>query len=423
MPLPLPISRSTQRHVLLVLTLALFTRVLAALYLGNTVSGLSGAQDEISYSMLGQRFASGHGMTFPQYWYPWIEPNAPQSYYSYTTSLYLAGIYTLFGYHPIIARLVTAILSTLLVWMIFLVARRLFGHRVAVISSTIAAVYAYLIFYGVTLVTETPFMLALLVAFYIALKIVQRSSIVLWISLGVALAVAVLLRMAVLFFVLILLIWLAPAMRQRRQAYMLTIPVLIIVLAILPFTVRNYRLWGRFMLLESQFGHVFWNGNHPGHQGNFHPSKVFPIPPGVLKSKNDAEITNRLLRMGIQNVLDDPGHFLLLTATRLREFFKFWPTTDSTLQANVLRVASFGAILPFAVIGLILNLRRLRFLAPVYLFMIVHTGVYAISWTMIRYRIPLDVFFIMFAAYTIDRGYAALRRRFSPRRTDAVTGC
>lgn len=388
-------------YLALILVLALAARIAGALYLGNTVSGLSGAQDEISYSMLGQRFAEGHGMTFPTGWYPWIAADAPQSYYSYTMSLFLAGIYAVFGYFPIIARLIMAALSTLMVLLMYLVSREFFDEQVALFTGFIGALYPYLIFYGITLVTETPFILALLASFYVVLQLLKRPSTALWLLLGIALAITVLLRMAVVFFVPVLLGWLIWKLRGRRQSYMVAIPLLIIVLAVLPFTVRNYLLWGRFMLLESQFGHVFWNGNHPEHHGDFNGSKVFPIPAEVLASKNDAEITSTLLRMGIQNVLSDPWHFVQLTVTRLREFFNFWPTRNSTLLANVMRVSSFGLILPFTLFGLFANLRRLRELAPIYLFIIVHTGVYAISWTMIRYRIPLDVFFIMFTAYTL----------------------
>lgn len=384
-----------------ILISALVLRVVAALVLGNTVSGLSGAHDEISYNMLGQRFAAGHGMTFPENWYPWIKANAPQSYFSYTFSLFLAGIYAVFGYFPIVARLIMALMSTGVIYMIFIIGRRLFDHQIALIASAIAAVYAYLIFYGVTLVTETPFILALLVAIYVALVIREGPSLRLWILLGISLAITVLLRMAVIFFVPVLLGWILWSLHERRHIKYGVIPIVILFMALLPFTMRNYNLWGHVMLLEAQFGHVFWNGNHPGHEGDFHPYKVFEIPEEVLESNNDAEITNELLRRGIRNVIEAPDHFLLLTLTRLREYFTFWPTQDSTLPANVLRVISFGLIVPFTIIGLVAGLRRWQMLLPVYLFMLIHTGVYAVSWTMIRYRIPVDVFFIIFTAYAI----------------------
>ena len=398
------------RYLLLILFVALVTRMAAAFYLGDTVSGLSGAHDEISYSMLGQRFATGHGMTFPEPWYPWVAADTPQSYYSYTISLFLAGIYTLFGYHPLAARIIMGLMSTATVWLLFLIGQRLFGTTVALVASAVSAVYAYLIFYGVTLVTETPFTLALLIALYLAIRMRagEVKGVGAWFTLGVVLAVAVLLRMAVVFFIPILLLWLYYAVRKETKLWMVAIPLVVIGLAVLPLTIRNYLLWHEFLLLEAQFGHVFWNGNHPGHMGDFHPFYVFPIPPEVLASQNDVIITNTLLRMGVQNVLNQPWDFVMLTLTRLREFFLFWPTTDSTFTANLLRVFSFGVIVPFALYGFFANLRRFPELAPIYLFMVVHTGIYAVTWTMIRYRIPLDPFFILFAAYSVQVVYQQL---------------
>ena len=378
---------------------ALLVRVLVVFYLGNVVSGLSGAHDEISYSMLGQRYAAGYGLTFPSDWYPWIKANMPQSYYSATMSLYLAAIYMGFGYYPLVARLITALLSVLVVGMIYLLAGHLFDEKVALLSALIAAGYAYLVFYGVTLVTETPFILCILVALYLAYQIVESPSLWKWAALGLALAISVLFRMAVILFVPILLAWVA--LRQPQKRLFVLFPIVMIFLAVLPFTLRNYSLWGRFLLLESQFGHVFWNGNHPDHRGNFHPYRVFPIAPDVLASQNDAEITNRLFWMAVQNVLNDPVHFMLLTNTRLRELFKFWPTSDSIPLANLLRVFSFGIMWPFAVAGLLLSRRRWHELIPLWLFMLIHIGVYSISWTMIRYRIPLDAILIPFAALAL----------------------
>jgi len=406
-------ARSSNRLLWAILAVALLLRVAAALYLGNDISGLSGAHDEKTYSMLGQRFAAGYGMTFPENWYPWIEANTPQSYFSYTISLFLAGIYTLFGYHPVAARLIMALMGTGIVWMLYLVGRRLFNEPIALTAAAIAACYAYLIFYGVTLVTETPFTLAVLIALYLAMR--MRSGEVTgfgaWVLLGVVLAVAVLLRMAVIFFVPILLLWLYFAIRKHTNIFILAVPLVVVALAVLPLAIRNWLLWHQFLLLESQFGHVFWNGNHPDHLGNFHPFKVFPIPADVLALKNDVLITNALLRMGIHNVLANPGDFMMLTLTRLREFFLFWPTEDSTLAANVLRVGSFGVIVPFALYGFIINLRRFQELAPIYLFFLVHTGIYAVTWTMIRYRVPLDPFFILFAAHTLSLLYHRLTRQ------------
>jgi 4-amino-4-deoxy-L-arabinose transferase-like glycosyltransferase len=390
------LRHSLQQPLLWILLVALVLRLAAALILGNTVRGLSGAQDEITYSMLGHRFVQGFGLTFPENWYPWIKANAEQAYFSDAISYYLAAIYALFGYQPLAARLITGLLSTVCIGLLYLLGARLFGKTVGLVAAGIAAVYAYLIYYGVTLVTEPLFILALLVTMLLTYSILDRPSLWKWLALGVTLALAVLLRMAVVFFVLALLGWLFWRVKQGR--WQILIPLVVITLAIIPFTIQNYQMFGRFLLLEANFGHVFWNGNHPDSLGNFHPYRVFPIPPDVLALDNDVDITNELLRRGIQNIVNDPALFVMLTLTRLREFFLFWPTAESDTLANLLRVFSFGLMWPFALAGLWLSRRQWRDLLPIYIFMLMHTGVYAITWTMVRYRVPLDTFLIPFAA-------------------------
>lgn len=406
-----------QRHrLLLILSCALVVRVAAALFLGNTIRGLSGAHDEITYSMLGQRFAAGYGMTFPTDWYPWIRANTPQSYFSYTFSLFLATIYWLFGYVPLVARLIMAVLSVLNVGLLYHIAQRLFTERIALLASAIAAGYPYLIFYGVTLVTETPFtlMLLLAIAFALRLQVDPHLRFSTWLGLSVTLALMVLLRLAAIFFVPVLLLWVWFTMRQPRRLYHFCLPALVIASAIAPLTIRNDWLWGQWNLSETQFGHVFWNGNHPDQQWDFHPYRVFPIPPAVLASHNDVLINNQLLKLGVQNVIHDPLRFGFVTLARLRELFTFWPTADSGRLANLLRLLSFGWLAPLAAWGLVANLSRWRTLAPIYLFLLIHTGIYAITWTMIRYRMPMEPFLIMFGAYTLVTLYErwrALRHR------------
>lgn len=402
-------ERRLGRPLTTILLVALLLRVAAAVALGDEIKGLSGAFDEVTYSMLGQRLAGGHGLTFPEDWYPWIKADAPQSYFSFAMSGCLAAVYFLFGYHPLIARLIMALASTAVVGMVYVVGRRFFSERIAMIGAGVAAVHAYLIYYGAALVTETPFTLALLVALYFADRLREQSEPRLWLALGVTLAAAVQFRMAVVFFVPLLLLWIAVS-HNRRQWLWAATPLVAIVITVLPFTIWNYNTWGQPLALQSQFGHVFWNGNHPGHQGDFHPYRVFEIPADVLALDNDAQITNRLLQMSLENIKADPVHFLQLTLTRLREMFVFWPREGSSSSANALRVLSFGLLAPFSVAGFAMCMGQWRRLAPIYLFVACHVGIHALTWAMVRYRVPLDPFLILFASYALVR-LLDLRRR------------
>jgi len=127
-----------------------------------------------------------------------------------------------------------------------------------------------------------------------------------------------------------------------------------------------------------------------------------------------------LLRQGIQFVLDDPGRYLLLSLSRVRAFFEFWPTPDTTLLHNVGRTASFGLLLPFLLYGLVLAVRRPGFVkrnALVFLFAGFYTLLHVLTWAMVRYRLPVDAVLMPIAALAVvdlfQRAHAMIPQRVS----------
>lgn len=394
------------KTLLIILTIALTLRVATALWLGDTMEVLpaGGTHDQVSYDMLAHRVSTGHGFTFPQRWYPWVQPDTPTSYYSGTMVLHLALIYKIFGYHPLIARLLYALLGTLICYYTYRIGRQLFNKKVGLIAASLATGYAYLILYSATLLTETPFILFLLIAIDTAYRLTKEATTKRFIYFGLALVGTVLFRMAVLPFVIALLIWMYLVSRQSIKpvkVWQLLIPIGLIILFILPWTLRNYRLYDRFMLLESQFGHVFWNSNHPNQGNTFDEVGWVAIIPPDLLTLNEVDLTNELLRRGIENVASDPGRYIQLSLSRTQIFFQFWPTANSSTISNLSRVLSFGITLPFMLYGLILTRHKWRELLPLYLFLIFHCGIYLASWVMIRYRVPADTILLPFAALAL----------------------
>jgi hypothetical protein len=202
--------------------------------------------------------------------------------------------------------------------------------------------------------------------------------------------------------------------------------VLILALMIAPWTFRNYRAFGTFVLLNTNAGFAFYWGNHPVHGTQFIPLLPFgarqylDLIPTELLSLNEAELDKALLKLGIQFVLDDPGRFLLLSITRVEEYFKFWPSSGSGLISNISRVGSFGISLPFILYGLWLEAFRIwnrqtlvnRWLIILILFFVmVYTLIHLFSWTLIRYRLPVDAVLIIFAALGI---YSLSKKIFLP---------
>jgi 4-amino-4-deoxy-L-arabinose transferase-like glycosyltransferase len=409
---------SPRQWLVLILILAFIVRAATALWLGDTMAVLDagGTHDQVSYDMLAHRVATGHGFTFPVAWYPWVRADTVTSYYSGTMVLHLAAIYKLFGYHPLIPRLLYTFLGTIVVYLVYRLGKRLFGQPAGLVAAGLAAAYAYLILYSATLLTEIPFILFLLLSLNAAYDLIEKNDLKHWVVLGLALAGTALFRMAVLPFVFVLLVWIFFSARHSDRPvhiWQCLIPLAIIALAVMPWTIRNYRLYGRFMLLESQFGHVLWNSNHPDQGISFRGAWVAPIPPEVL-ALSEPEITNELLIRGVQNILADPGRFALLTLSRVKFFFTFWPTADTGLINNAARVLSFGILWPFMLYGLYLSHRQWQLCLPLYLFLVIHLGIYLVSWVMIRYRVPADTVLLVFAGLALATIGQAIGRKLAP---------
>ena len=267
------ICGSTKQWLLIIIAVAVILRLGAALLMGDQVEVLPGIYDQVSYDALAHSLLAGQGFTFPTDWWPLTGAGEPTAHWSYLYTLYLAGVCTLFGPHPLIARLIQAIVGGILgPWLVYRIGRRVFGLTAG----------------------------------------------------------------------------------------------LVIAILILPWTVRNYRAFDRFVLLNTNAGFAFYWANHPIYGTNF--TSLLPaggpsyqdLIPAELRDLDEAALDQALLRRGIGFVLDDPGRYALLSLSRVKPYFKFWPSPASSLTSNVSRVLSFGLYLPFMIYGLVLSVKDRR---------------------------------------------------------------
>ena len=185
---------------------------------------------------------------------------------------------------------------------------------------------------------------------------------------------------------------------------------------------------GAFLLLNANPGYAMYSAQHPLHGTSFQEFTAVPVPE-ELRGLNEAQLDRQLLRRGIGFVLAEPGRYLLLSLSRVGDYFEFWPTPGTTLLHNLGRTGSFGLFLPFMVGGLWLALRAagldrsraswLRFsstpLALALLFMALYSLLHVLTWAMPRYRLPVDAVALPFAALALLALARRVSRRLVPR--------
>ena len=301
---------------------------------------------------------------------------------------------------------------------------------VGLVAAGINAIYIYFIYYSATLMTEPFYIITILAILLLAMKwaapfpaegeVKQQSS--KWgiaLALGLLLGATVLLRQLFLLVVPFIFAWIWWSRRRhggRSALPGLVLAGLLVLLMILPFTYYNYTRFHRFVLLNTNAGYAFFFGNHPVYGTHFIPilsnesgGYLSLIPKEMLKL-DEAALDQALLKRAIGFIIDDPGRYLLLSLSRIPVYFIFWPSSDSGLVSNLSRVASFGLFLPFMIYGLILSIlsrygpEKFSLASPVFLLVIfgaVYTLIHLLTWTLVRYRLPVDAVLVIFAGVAL----------------------
>lgn len=429
---------ATRKILVAIVAFSVVARVLAALYMGNTVEWLPGIADQESYHELALRVLGGHGFSFGETWWPITAADAPTAHWSFLYTLYLTVVYAIFGPNPLAARLLQAVaVGILQPVLLYLIGRTVFNRLVGLVAALLGAVYIYLIYYSAALMTEAFYITAILACFYLLFRLAQSQDSHPWrlaVMLGVAIGMAVLSRQLFLLIVPLLFLW-VWWVRYRGGAklpFWQTVVVGgIVVLMILPFTIYNANRFGRFVLLNTNSGYAFFWGNHPIYGTQFVPiltttgTSYQELIPNELLGLDEAALESELMQRGIQFVVDDPGRIALLSLSRIPPYFEFWPSADTGLIGNISRVFSFGIMLPFMIAGIIISLRHRKrgsfSTQPVFallLFAVVYTIIHLLTWTLIRYRLPIDAVLLPFAALAL----VALWFRLTDTQIDPVTG-
>lgn len=435
------------RRLLPILLLSVVLRLGTAVYLGDdTTNWLGGTADQVSYDNLALRLLGGHGFSFAAAWWPATAAGEPTAHWSYLYTGFLAGIYAIFGHHPLAARLVQAVAAGLLLpWLTYRVGRRALGERVGLIAAAWMAVYFYFIIFSAALMTEAFYTIALLWLVDVAQRLGRRLGegapircAASGLELGLAMAATLLLRQVGMFIILIVatwLLWLGWRGRAGRAAVAaLAIAGGLTLLLLLPWTARNYRAFGTLSLWpNTNSGFALYWASHPIYGTRFetvlsadHGVSYQELIPPELRHLNEAELDAALRGLGMQFILDDLERYVLLSLSRIPVQFQFWPTPDSSLFANVSRLLSFGLALPFILAGMALFLKQsvepvvqrrfwrrdgrwtaadLQVAAGWLLFgiIVVYNVLHVLTWAKVRYRLPTDAFMLMFAALAVSK--------------------
>lgn len=176
--------------------------------------------------------------------------------------IFLATIYGIAGHLPGAVRVAQVLVGLATVFLLGRLARCLGGANAELLAVGVGAIYPYFIYYTSEILTETLFIFALSGALLTAARVGHQARIRDGILHGLFAAVLVMTRPTGLFLELGVLILARPwaKERRRRRSLALLAATILVALAWSPWILRNRRLFGETVLLDTHGGWGLYTG-------------------------------------------------------------------------------------------------------------------------------------------------------------------
>jgi hypothetical protein len=198
--------------------------------------------------------------------------------------------------------------------------------------------------------------------------------------------------------------------KKLRQTILIVV-VFISIYSI--WVIRNYMIFGEFILGSTIRGLAFYYS----YAGDY---SVFGTPQEesfwekdyvMRKSKQMSEIESNkyLFNEAINRSLSNPKEFIIKFFIRLFKFYRIYPHRNKMYYAQsetliiLVNIFSYGIIFIFFVYSFLFLIKQFSNYVFLYLPIISFTLVHTITWAVIRYRLQIEPYMIIFSSFIIFR--------------------
>jgi 4-amino-4-deoxy-L-arabinose transferase-like glycosyltransferase len=407
-------SLSEFRSVFLIVLLAFALRVVVIPFLLDTITHPERNHWDFGWEegRIARSIASGEGFSSPLFGH--TGPTA------WTTPVYpylLAGTFRIFGIYSVGAAWAILILNSLFSAFtcvpVYFIAKRCFDKSAAFWAAAIWAFFPYAIYYASGYVWGfclDALMLSLVVWCTLAME--QEARLTRWAGYGLLWGVAALTNAVILSCLPFLLGWLVlrRSRNQTRWALNSAVAILLMVLTVSPWFVRNYETFHRFIPFRGTFWMVFWEGN-TGDTSDLYPDWTNPAHNTTEMDAYRTLGELAYVRVKKQASLDFmkrfPGLYLLLVAKRfIFTWTGYWSFRKSYLAAEPFEIPNVLLSTVLTVLLLISASKALKnrrqFAVPLLLVLASYPLIYYIAHSGAEYRHPIDPICVVFVAYLVS---------------------
>lgn len=353
----------------------------------------------------GRGFASPlFGDTGPTAWLP------PVSVYL------LAGVFWLFGvYTPAAAVVILSLnsfFSALTAWPIFVIAKRLFGLKVARVAGWAWVFFPYSIFIAATRVWgESLDALLLSVVVFTGLRMGEVSRTTFWLVGGLLTGFATLTNPNTLSIVPVLWGWSCSFLNRKGQQWAkpLMLALLGLLVVIIPWVVRNGLVFTELLPLRSNFWLEAYVGNNPEApvmlvDWTRHPASN-PVELAEFRTSGELAYMKSKRKQTLIYIRSNPWTFAALTIRRVAFVYTgFWSWDKRYLESEPFRLpfVLFSTVLSaFMLIGIIAAWRKIPEVIVLAMILAFQPLIYCVTHPALEYRHAIDPLIVILCAYGV----------------------
>ncbi len=394
------------RTLALILPAALVVRLVCILAFPGFFTG--DWMDSVRYERVAFNLNVGRG--FSEYY------GIPTAFVGPVYPYFLAGMHQLFGGGALPVQLLQALFGALVCLACYKMASAISGARAGLIAAAAAALSPEMAVMTGFVYTETLFMFFTSWAFVLLLRGYSgHGTWKHWAGGGLLFGAGLLTRHVLFFFPPALAV-LALLSKKTRPAFK---GILLFsgcaYLLLIPWTIRNYRVFHALVPVATGSGGEFWIGSYAPFQGRYHyddtRDQIQKLSAGA---RDEVERDRMLTRAGMENIRARPLQYLGMAARKFfRFFFQIYQDRPSGKQRSsslpVLGVLALSYY-PLLLLAAVSIKYAAVFEIPLYGVLAYSALLCSVVHTVPRYRIPLLPFFIVLAATAAER---LLRRGLS----------
>lgn len=424
---PSLISQIFQKHVLpksyligllFVLVLALLVRLLHLWEVSDTPFFLYLHTDPLMYHRWAEEIIKGD----------FTGQSRPVFYLSPLYPYFLSMVYAALGSSTLYVCLIQVILSTCSAGIIYHLGHRLFGQVTGLLAGLLAATYGMFIFYSSLLLGATLIIFLDLLMLAFLIEGMRRPTWWKWTFAGICFGLSADARANVVLFgpfAVLVIVTSLSCYSHRHRIKAVVIFSIAFMLAISPLPLHNWLVGNDFVLSTSNAGANLFIGNNTNSDGIYIRNARYKGRPMGLSVREQqlnfpevakkelkrddlkpSEISTFWIKKTWEEIETDRGRWLWLVGNKIRYFFNAYEVPNnrnyyfSKRFSSLLHLplATFGLIMPLALLGMIMFWRSWHRHGILYGFFFANFIALITIFVNARYRLVVVPIFLVYAA-------------------------